>query len=179
MLEQGRYTWRHDSVLNILFQSLKLKTSNSDIDVFCDLPEQYPGISTIPNDIIITNQKPDIVILDRKNRKVTLVELTIPFERNINKAQIRKEDRYKNLVSDISEKDYDTKLITFELSSRGVLSAENNIKLRDILTISEPPKRKELNNIVNILKKTVILASYCIFYSKFEKSWVDPALIEL
>ena len=121
MLEQGRYTWRHDSVLNILFQSLKLKTSNKDIDVFCDLPEQYPGISTIPNDIIITNQKPDIVILDRKNRKVTLVELTIPFERNINKAQIRKEDRYKNLVSDISEKDYDTKLITFELSSRGVL----------------------------------------------------------
>ncbi len=53
-----------------------------NVKIYLDIPCQYKGISTVPVDIAVTNQKPDMVIIDIVGN-VALVELTVPFESNI------------------------------------------------------------------------------------------------
>ena len=52
---------------------------------------------------MITMQRSDILIINTNTTptSVLLVELTVPFTRNIEAANIRKRQRYENLASDI------------------------------------------------------------------------------
>ena len=178
MLDQGRYTWRHNSVLNFIFSTIGAKNGES-LEIFCDLPGSLVGISTIPTDIVVLSQKPDLVIIDRTNMKVTLIELTIPFDINVSKAHERKIDRYERLKNDIEDKGYDVLYLAIEIGSRGFISMENETRLKELFEIFNIDNRKELNVIMNNLKKIAIISSYCIFYSKFENSWLDPKLINV
>ena len=61
----------------------------------------------IPADIRITAQRPDIVIVNTNITPTSelLVELTIPFTRNIEAVNTRKKLRYEHLANDIEEMD--------------------------------------------------------------------------
>ena len=64
-LEQGRYTWRHNNVINYILNCL----DTENISVFSDLPgHTTPNGGSIPMDILVTPLKPDITVLDRKNK---------------------------------------------------------------------------------------------------------------
>ena len=58
---------------------------------------------TIPADIMITAQRPDIVIVNTNTTptSVLLVELMVLFTRNIDAANTRKKLRYEYLARDI------------------------------------------------------------------------------
>ena len=71
---------------------------------FADLPEQSINGGTIPADIVTTGQIPDIVIINRAEKKITLFELAISFETNIESANIRKSLKYHDLSSNNSPK---------------------------------------------------------------------------
>ena len=63
-LSQGRYTWRHDSILKCLIGILRSNLP-SDFLLYADLPGFKASDSppaTIPQDIISTSARPDIVI---------------------------------------------------------------------------------------------------------------------
>ena len=179
MLEQGRYSWRHDSILSQLYNFLKPLGSDSRFEVYCDLPEKMTGISTVPTDIVITNKKPDITIVNRDSKDITLIELTIPFYSNIEKAHVRKSERYEQLISDITETDFTPKLVTIEIGSTGFINKDNSDKLLAIANITKTTNRLDLKRLMNMFKKTVLTVSYCIFYSKYEKSWVSPELVKM
>ena len=174
MLDQGRYTWRHNSVLNLLYESIISRNSNFEVN--CDLPGILKGISTIPTDIATTNKRPDLVIIDRKSKNITLVELTVPFDTNVNQAHKRKLERYGNLMQDLMDSGYNASYIPVEIGSRGYISSENVERLKTVLNLNRRKDRntKELNKTIKNIKKISIVSSYVIFYSKFEKSWIDP-----
>ncbi len=65
-----------------------------------------PGISTIPIDITITTKSPDLVIVNRINSTITILELSVPFETNISDTHNRKLSRYANLIADIESKNF-------------------------------------------------------------------------
>ena len=178
MLDQGRYTWRHNSILNYIHSTIK-NTNQDSLEIFCDLPGILVGISTIPTDIIITSQRPDLVIVNRILKKVTLVELTVPFDLNVTRAHERKLDRYENLINDINDTDYTAAYLAIEVGSRGFISNDNNLRLKELFNMFGICSKKELNMLISNLKKAVIIASYCVFYSKYEKSWIDPKLISI
>ena len=96
MLEQGRYTWRHNSVLNSIFSFFKSVNENN-LEMICDLPGSLEGISTIPSDIVVTNLRPDLVLIDRQSMEITMLELTVPYDSNIDSAHERKSERYEPL----------------------------------------------------------------------------------
>ena len=53
-----------------------------------------------------------------------LLELTCPAEEGITAAQIRKESRYKELVTDINEtKTWKAHLLTLEVGARGLVAS--------------------------------------------------------
>ena len=91
-LQQGCYTWRHNSILNHLFQSPSSPYSSVTPcpTILADLPDcPLPTGSTIPPNVLCTSLRPDLVILF-PSRKIIILELTVPFESNISDAHSRK-----------------------------------------------------------------------------------------
>ena len=69
-------------------------TSNNNIKVYADIEGERINGNTIPPNIIRTQHKPDICHIDNKNKDIIIIELTVPFETNIDNAPQRKQDRY-------------------------------------------------------------------------------------
>ena len=59
------------------------------------------GGHVIPSDVLASSQRPDIVVLDRSNRKVFILELTCPHDTNIATAHDFKMGKYASLVNDL------------------------------------------------------------------------------
>ena len=73
------YTWRHDSVLRCLCNTLRSHFL-PDTEIHADLPGLRASDSpptTLPLRILVTSARPDIVIID--GDIITLLELTIPI----------------------------------------------------------------------------------------------------
>ena len=75
-LSKGRYTWRHDSVLCQILDSLSLHLSSlgslyGDIDGYRAIENP---VATIPLDILVTSDCPDIVFISKDNSN-TIIEL--------------------------------------------------------------------------------------------------------
>ena len=116
-LNQGRYTWRHDNILKYIVNSVE----KSNFTVFSDLPgHQASNGGSLPPSMIVTNLKPDIVVVDETNKKVVIYELTVPFENNIHTQHKYKSDKYAHFQTYI--KSYDNKAVAFEVGS------DDNIK---------------------------------------------------
>ena len=177
MLDQGRYTWRHNSVLNTIVNRLRNSYEEPDFKIYADLPGLYHGISTVPTNVAVTNLKPDICIVSESSKEFTIIELTIPFETNIQSARERKSKRYATLKEDIENKGYTVSVLPIEIGSRGFISQQN---VTDLLSIFKEKSRnsRKFKELLKTLSKIAITASYCVFYSKFENLWINPELIE-
>ena len=80
---------------------------------------------TIPADIVATSLRPDIVIVNRQEKLIELMELTCSFEKNIDAANLRKHTNYLDLKSDIEAAGWKTSLVPFEVGSRGQITTRN------------------------------------------------------
>ena len=85
-LQQGRYIWRHNSVLNFLTTSLKAVDGPS---LFADIPG-FPS----PSFITVDDLRPDL-LLKTKDNCLYILELTIGFETNINSIAERKHLKFE------------------------------------------------------------------------------------
>ena len=76
-LKQGRFTWRHDSVLQHITRTVKnLSTPNTD--VYADLDGWKINAGTIPADILVSSGKgsrPDLVLINRSEEKNCLARV--------------------------------------------------------------------------------------------------------
>jgi hypothetical protein len=103
-LDQGRLTWSHDSILDHIAGCLKSAlVGKSTIELYCNLDGlQAPGGRSIPADIMVQAQRPDLVILDRSvhsRYRIALVELTCPWDTD---AKECKASRYADLKTTLS-----------------------------------------------------------------------------
>ncbi len=108
---------------------------------------------------------------------VTIVELTVPFESNIIHAEQRKKQRYEALLSEINSNGHDAELITIEISSRGLICKANSEKLCKLIKKVKKVSHKEFRVLKQEITKVTVIASYIIFYAKFENQWVSPSSI--
>ena len=72
----------------------------------------------MPPDVIVTSQRPDIVILNRTEKKIVLFELTVSFEKNAKAANLRK------TTSDLIERGWSAENIPFKIGSRGHINCK-------------------------------------------------------
>ena len=66
------------------------KGKPEDITTYADLPKYSINGGTIPGDILTTLQRPDIVIINRPEKKITLFELTVSFDKKRRRSQCQK-----------------------------------------------------------------------------------------
>ena len=131
-LNQGRFTWRHNSILNYLISVLK-SVKPVAIEILADLPGLTMNGSTVPPDILCTGQRPDVVFVERDSKKIALLELTCCFESNEESANSRKTTTYRDLKSDLEEKGFQVSLVPFEVGSRGNINNRNKSAITQIL----------------------------------------------
>ena len=81
-LEQKKFTRRHNNIINYIVNSV----DENKFKVYSDLPGyQTSNGGSLPPSMMVTTLKPDIVIVDEINKKTVIYELTVQFERNIDK----------------------------------------------------------------------------------------------
>ena len=159
------YTWRHNNVLLQLKEFIASKVHGYDI--LCDVCIRDScfvegKVHTIPIDLLQTNLRPDLVLVNRATKVIIIVELTVPFETNIVNAHQRKADRYAPLIAGLEELDFTCTFHSFVIGSRGI-AAQGSCKLiREICKTS----RKETKLFIQKLCHTVVKASYLIFHEK-------------
>jgi len=76
-LDQGRYTWHHDSVLQVFVDGLK-KELPFCYTLYADLPGHLASTSppsTVPPNISSMSSRPDIVLVS--NNDIILLELSV------------------------------------------------------------------------------------------------------
>ena len=72
-LNEGRFTFRLDSVLNYI--ALCLDTDK--FSCYVDIPgHQTPAGGTLPPNVAVSTLKPDIIVVDKQNKTVDIFELT-------------------------------------------------------------------------------------------------------
>jgi hypothetical protein len=127
ILDQGRLTWSHNSVLNHIAGCLKSAlVGKSTVELYCDLDGlhsmQAPGGRSILADIMVQAQRPDLVVIDRSlhgRHRIALVELTSPWDTDTKRAKERKTTRYADLKIALSNEAWDCSLYLIEVGARG------------------------------------------------------------
>ena len=178
-LNQGRYTWRHDSLLNFLYGEIK-SVAPSDVEIFSDLPGHMVNNSVIPHDILVSNgfgSKPDLVVISRSSKKIALFELTCPLERNIHTANTYKREKYSGMQGDLEDKGWKVFLVPYEVSSRGQILKSTKSSI--ITTLKHfKIKIKAEQSMFKQLSKIALLSTFSIFHAYQTKEWVSPPLLK-
>ena len=120
-LQEGRYTYRHDNILQYISDCL----DRVKFTCYVDIPGcQTPAGGTLPPNIVVTTLRPDIVIIDKQKKEVNIFELTVPGETRIKISHNLKYQKYQHLNSDIGS--HTVNIIPFEIGSQnGYVSHEN------------------------------------------------------
>ena len=97
-----------------------LIAGSNDWKLLVNLPDAN---YVFPPEVLATLQRPDIVIWSEKLQKILLIELTCPSEENIEEAQLRKENRYLQLMDQITTTtNWSPLLFTIEVGVRGFVA---------------------------------------------------------
>ena len=166
-LDEGRFTWRHDSVLNFLASTL---TAVQNSTLYADIPG-FVNPSVITGDRL----RPDLLLVT-ENRCLYILELTIGYESNLQVNANRKRQKYLDLIKE-QEADYDkVKFVNLSLSTLGVFSrsSENFDGMLRSLKCDAKFCKYIKKKIVNMCIRT----SYYIF-CKRNKVWDNPKLMSI
>ncbi|KAI8522067.1 hypothetical protein Bbelb_018210 [Branchiostoma belcheri] len=192
-LAQGRYRWRHDKVLTVLACSLeearkrkrqrgtrpgstiafvregerrevgnileKAKTWELRVDLGRKL--QFPKVVQI-------NLRPDAVLWAEAEKKLVLVELTVPWEERCDEAYERKKNKYQELIDECRSKGWQAWLFPVEVGCRG-FPAQSVWKLFTAIGV----KGKERKVAVRKLGEAAERSS-CWLWSRREESCWKP-----
>ena len=169
-LEQGRYTWRHNSVLRTIYDFIS-PSLKADFELFADLEGLGAGNGgTIPPDILVTNQRPDLFLVNRQLRKVVLFELTVPWDSNIESSHDLKVRKYSPLVNDLSVA-FNVEVFCFEVSVRGQLTKVNKARVKSFLWQISGQRRPSAVKLIANISKAALLSSFSIFSARNEPMW--------
>ena len=164
-LEQGRYTWRHDSVPNFIAKTLSGLQS-------CSLYADLPAILS-PSFITGDSFRPDLILIS-KNNDLCILEFTIGYETNIEVNIDRKASKYNPLHQELGSKYKYIKFISLSLGALGTVgsSSDSFIDLLKCLEFSQSIQRPILSKMINI----TVRCKYFMFYHR-NKPWTDPDLL--
>ena len=163
-----RFTWRHDSILNFIAKSLQ-----PVINVYSSL---YADDNGFLNPSITTgeNYRPELLFLIQSKR-LSVLELTVGFESNLNNNAVREKEKYLNLINEMSRNYRCMRFVNLSMSSLNIFSDECSTFLDMIndIGIDKKQQRYIIKKIINI----AIRATYYIFCCR-NRNWNSPDLMQ-
>ena len=170
-LNDGRFKWRHDSIISYMMTEIN-KGKEDEITVHADIPGHSINGGTLPPDIITTTQRPDIVLINRQEKKIALFELTVSFEKNAEAANLRKTRRYMDLTSDLKKKGWAAENKPFKIGSRGHIDTRNKTSI--LSTMKKYNIKFKKQTFIQDISKISLLCSFAIFQAHCQPSWQSP-----
>ena len=110
----------------------------------------------------------DIVIINTTPTSVLLVELTIPFTRNIEAANTRKRVRYEFLTEDIKDLGFKCSNMPLEIGSRGHITSRNR---ETLVYLCHNFGIGKFGQAIKNCSKLALLGSYAVFNARRVKDW--------
>ena len=139
--------------------------------IYADVDGAKVNRGTIPPDMVVTIQRPDLVIIDNNTSpgSVFLVELIIPFTGNIEAANTRRRLRYEYLTIDIEEAGYRCSNIPLEVAR--VATLQPGIEKHWFFYICQKFKIRKFQQVIKCCSKLALLGSYTIFNVRSAPDW--------
>ena len=143
-LEDGRYTWRHNSALHFIASSLQCIKHST---LYTDLP----GFAS-PCIVTGDNLCPDM-LLSIGTDTLYIIELTVGFETNIDLNAERKHNKYLQLTHDLSSMYRCIRLINLSISSLGIFgtSCQSFTEMCNDLDVEKQQMMYVLGKTTNII----------------------------
>ena len=175
-LADGRYTWRHDQVLKVIAEGVdtarrrERRVSNklefisfqksgekgtaaakrehgilstaADWEMVADIGRRM----SFPQQVAVTQSRPDIVLWSAASRQVVMLELTVPWEERVEEANERKRLKYQQLVEDCQSNRYKTWCLPVEVGCRG-FAAQSLWRAFRLLGITGGERKKLIGEI--------------------------------
>ena len=165
-LDQDRYTWRHNCLINYC-----VNNTNSDRVLVLVPGYQAPGGGSNPPEIAVTALKPDLVFIDKLTKVVSLAELTCPMEEHLEYWHKKKMDKYAHFLTDIPA----STLTCFEVGNRGFISTRNIEEIRTLQKFM----RKDISfkQFKSNLSTLSLLASHHIFNCRNNSEFMTPSYL--
>ena len=152
-LDQGRYTWRHDSAPNF-----KANTPSAlpSCFVYADLLALLSPFLVITSDSLRPN-----LLLITENKTLYILELIIGFETNIKVNSNRKALKYNPLHHALRSTNSQINFINLSLDALGTVgsSSDSFSELLKAVDVDSKMQKAILSRIINI----TISCTYCIF----------------
>ena len=186
-LQQGRFTFHHDAVLQVLVSSIKSfltsyqvsKTKFSYIKFpNCGLLHTAPdwlllydleSTQVIPPTIAISHLRPDILLYSTSTKTVIILELTCPCEENIESWHATKFGKYDPLSSAIKTNGWSIHFLAVEVGAWGYCAFTiRSCLMRLGLT------RKLVRSSLKTLSSAPLTASFQIWLYRVSREWIIP-----
>ena len=177
-LNQGRYTWKHDSILRHIVQLLQAPSTKCDVKMYADIDGMTSSCGTIPAYILPTSQRPDLFLYDEKVKKSHHSWTHRVVWANVPKAHEIKQSRYAGLLSDLNRAGVNTSLVCFEIGSRGLITEDNVARLHSILKFKGVSLKKK-KKISRDISKLALLGSYAVWNSRKETIWDNISCLKI
>ena len=171
-LQQKRLTWRHDCIVNYIAKCV----DKQKFKMYADIPEfQTSAGGTLTPDILVTSERPDIVIIDGKKNTINIFELTVPFEHNVDIRHSDKTNKYAYMKEEITK--YKPNIEPFEIGARGYITKENRSRLKTIYSYCT--KDITLKHFEQNVAKLAMDGSRYIYLCRNQTEWVSPPLLSV
>ena len=195
-LGQGRFTFRHDSVLTSLVSILKsflkdLKPANSKkvnkvhfikagekpklkqtptgiLHLASDwvLLSDLSGNLVFPCQIALTELRPDIVLYSKSSKRVVILELTCPCEENMASWHSTKIGKYSNLIHTIRNNKWYVDFFAVEVGARGYSSHSLKNAFKNFGLTN-----KTISGAVKNLGRIAMECLFCIWLHRKNPNW--------
>ena len=164
-LQQGRYTWHHNSILaNIA----KARVGLADVQIYADLP----GFAC-PTSITRSLKRPDLILVHRKEN-VIVIELTCGFITKIEENSERKQISYHETLQDFNTRYTSVAFINLSMSALGIIGKNDFGKsIFTALTSIGMPKVTA----TDVIKSAINSCIQSAYYLFCKKEWLDPDLL--
>ncbi|KAI5728961.1 hypothetical protein M8J77_023689 [Diaphorina citri] len=171
VLAPKEYTNRHNLVGNIIHQELLKKVTSSNKT--CIPHYLYKPAPVIENENIkicwdipmqtetnIINNRPDIVYVDKTTNSISIIDITIPLDDNINTAYSNKIAKYEDLRRQFKNIYNTNNVFIFP-----IVITTNGLVHKNTLSNLEKLKIKNARNVVKKCQKSVIISTTGIIRS--------------
>ena len=109
------------------------------------------------------------------------MELTVPYENNIQKEHLYKNEKYQHLILDLTTSGNTVTFFAIEIGCRGIITKDNKNRLYKLkrLLSPTPPKTKDMKILLKKLSTIAVATSYAIFISRNYPNWISRHILRM
>ncbi len=160
----SRYTWRHDKILMIITQHADRELGDRWC-VFNDLKRCDRNVRQILSSLN-TQQRPDFIAVNEEEKRLIIMELTVPMESQIDHWHSTKTNKYASLICQVEEKGYQVEFYAAEVGCRGFIPKSMVTFIRSLGT-----GKKRTKKLTSELSHAAIKCSLRIFQNRTSRFW--------